>query len=123
MEQKEELSIKEKSFKKGEAMASSSSSSLFSHPPSLLRHVVDGFAGYLAGLCHSLQNLKPATPATAVPKQEAEVDEATNTAPALSSEEPVAVQTVRSRAMARPQGPVLREANGGIGGSHHNVGV
>uniref|UniRef100_A0A0E0LRT2 Uncharacterized protein n=1 Tax=Oryza punctata TaxID=4537 RepID=A0A0E0LRT2_ORYPU len=118
MEQKDELHMKENTFQEGSAMASSSSSSLFAHPSSLLRQVVHGFASYFAGLCRSLQNLKPA----AAPKQDADDEFAVNNTAASSSEEVQNVQ-MRTRAMARSERPVLREGNGGKGGSHHNAGL
>ncbi|XP_052163941.1 uncharacterized protein LOC127781074 [Oryza glaberrima] len=118
MEQKDELQMKENTFQEGTAMASSSSSSLLAHPSSLLRQVVHGFAGYLAGLCRSLQNLRPAP----APKQDADDEFAVNNTAASSSEEVENVQ-MRTRAMPRSERPVLREGNGGKGGAHHNAGL
>ncbi|XP_040383174.1 uncharacterized protein LOC121055229 [Oryza brachyantha] len=103
------MAHKEKSFEEGEAMAAASSSPFFAHPSSLLRHVVHGCAGYLSGLCRSLQNLKPAAPSL---KQD------------QADEKAVAVENVQisTRAVATPRRPLLREGNGGKGGAHHNAG-
>ncbi|EEC82978.1 hypothetical protein OsI_27997 [Oryza sativa Indica Group] len=97
MDQKDELQMKENTFQEGTAMASSSSSSsLLAHPSSLLRQVVHGFAGYLAGLCRSLQNLKP----SAAPKQDADDEFAVNNTAASSSEE---VENVQMKRRSTPQ--------------------
>ncbi|KAF0897684.1 hypothetical protein E2562_000402 [Oryza meyeriana var. granulata] len=126
MEHKQELNMKQKTFKEEEAMASSSSSSFFTHPSSLLRHVVDGCVSYLPALCRSLHNLKTAAPSAVLKQDQADDDDelAINTAASSSQEEPVDVQNLqtRTRAMAPPQRPLLREGNGGKGGSHHSAG-
>uniref|UniRef100_J3MQS9 Uncharacterized protein n=1 Tax=Oryza brachyantha TaxID=4533 RepID=J3MQS9_ORYBR len=129
------MAHKEKSFEEGEAMAAASSSPFFAHPSSLLRHVVHGCAGYLSGLCRSLQNLKPAAPSL---KQD-QADESHQQhyyccklswlmaelgVPLCEQEEAVAVENVQisTRAVATPRRPLLREGNGGKGGAHHNAG-
>uniref|UniRef100_A0ACD5W9C6 Uncharacterized protein n=1 Tax=Avena sativa TaxID=4498 RepID=A0ACD5W9C6_AVESA len=110
------------SEKKGsheEATAASSSSFFFSHPLSLMHHVVHSCAGYsgLSRLCNALKDLKPRTatstcPAVASSQQQEEAEPGST---GHAADDGCIGVEVRSRGM--PQRP--RNVREGRGGTHH----